>query len=405
MKVLFVADGTLKNPASGSEQVLHQQATGLIAQGMDVFALTRQEGRAPTIHRDVKGVEEACYSLSTKSVPGFFSSLLREPPRLYDVFSKDRPFDAAICHHPFTYFALLATGRLSDIPTIHVFHSPTHEEYHLLHKKRGWLRNVLPVRARWMIEKYCHKRSTRIMVLSEYMKQKVVDIYGIPDSRIIVNPGGVDLNFFQPPVDRERLKRNLDFPKGRIHLFTVRNLEPRMGLDNLLKCIHILKRNQTRTHLILGGEGAERENLEDLIGKYDLSDSVTMMGFIPSDRLPEYYGAADFFILPTRRLEGFGLVTVESMACGTPVLGTPVGGTKEILSAFDSRFLFKDSSPEAMAVGVEAAINKNFARREEYDALRVQCRGYAERNYSWNRHVDQLRSIIDEAISSRHKGL
>ena len=398
MKILFAADVSLKDPASGSEQVLHHQATGLIAQGMDVFALTRQEGRAPAIHRDVKGVEEACYSLSTESVPGFFSSLLREPLRLYDVFSKDRPFGAAICHHPFTYFALLAAGRLRNVPTIHVFHSPTHEEYQLLHKKRGWLRNVFPVRARWMIEKYCHKKSTRIMVLSEYMKQKIVDIYGIPDSRIIVNPGGVDLDAFQPPGDRELLKESLGFHKGKIHLFTVRNLEPRMGLDNLLKGIHILKKNQNRIHLILGGEGAERKNLEDLIGKYDLSDSVTMTGFIPSDLLPKYYGAADYFILPTCRLEGFGLVTVESMACGTPVLGTPVGGTKEILSAFDFRFLFKDSSPEAMAEGIKTAISNNFINRKNYDELRVQCRKYVERNYSWQRHVDQLMSIIDNVI-------
>ncbi|MFB0520779.1 MAG: glycosyltransferase, partial [Desulfatiglandales bacterium] len=121
----------------------------------------------------------------------------------------------------------------------------------------------------------------------------------------------------------------------------------------------------------------------------------------PSSILPQYYGAADFFILPTRHLEGFGLVTPESMACGTPVLGTPVGGTKEILSHFDPEFLFSDTSAEAMAKGVQKAIERYFAWKKEYDDLRVRCREYAATNYSWERHLAQLKSILEEIISSR----
>ena len=75
-----------------------------------------------------------------------------------------------------------------------------------------------------------------------------------------------------------------------------------------------------------------------------------------------------------------------------------MGGTKEILSAFDPQFLFKDSSPEGMADGIEAAISENLINKKKYDELRAQCREYAERNYSWKRHVEQLRSIIDEII-------
>ena len=146
--------------------------------------------------------------------------------------------------------------------------------------------------------------------------------------------------------------------------------------------------------LVVGGP--ERRNLEALIIRLDLQDEVKMAGFIAADQLPRYYGAADFFILPTRHLEGFGLVTVESMACGTPVLGTPVGGTIEILSNFNSRFLFQDSSPEAIAKGIESAIDHYSGVDNRYDQLRVECREHALRNYTWQRHTNQLLSIIND---------
>jgi glycosyltransferase involved in cell wall biosynthesis len=150
------------------------------------------------------------------------------------------------------------------------------------------------------------------MVLSKYMKHKVQHIHGIPDERIIVNPGGVDLSRFQPPQERETLKAKVGFPEGRVHLLTIRNLEPRMGIENLLNCIRILKKDHEGIYLILGGEGTESKNLGNKIEELGIADSVTMTGFIPPDLLPGYYGAADFFILPSRYLEGFGLVTPES---------------------------------------------------------------------------------------------
>ena len=165
-------------------------------------------------------------------------------------------------------------------------------------------------------------------------------------------------------------------PAGKIHLLTVRNLEPRMGLDNLLKAIALLKEKALNIHLVIGGKGPERKNLENLIRRYELFDHVTMTGFIPAEQLPKYYGAADFFVLPTRELEGFGLVTPESMACGTPVLGTPVGGTREILSGFDSKFLFKDATPGAMVEGILWAVDHWLNDEEKYVGLRHRCREY-----------------------------
>lgn len=403
MKILFLADVPLKEPASGSEQVLNQQATGLAREGMDVYAITRQADPPAWDVRTVAGVKEGTYRASKEDIIRAFFAMVRYPPRFCRRFAQDTPFQAIVCHQPFNRFSLLIGKKLQNVPLIYVFHSPSHEEYLLSHGNRRWLRNLLQVETRRWIEGSCLKTATKVMVLSRYMKQKVQDIHGMPTDRIEVNPGGVDLGRFRPPQNREAVKRQLGFPEGKIHLLTVRNMEPRMGLDNLIKCVGILKKNQADVHLILGGEGIERQNLENSVQEFGLADTVTMTGFIPSGLLPYYYGAADFFVLPTRHMEGFGLVTPESMACGTPVLGTPVGGTKEILSGFDPDLLFKDLTPEAMAEGIRMAIEKLFADKGQYANIRLQCREYAAQNYSWQRHIDQLKSILDEVVAQDDK--
>ena len=401
MSVLFIADVPVADPTSGSEQVLKQQTTGLAQQGMEVFAITRQASPPPWIIRKVVGVQEGCYRASAEAMIPFFFSLVKYPSRFYRLFSQNVRFRVAIAHQPFNCFSLLVMRKLRKVPLLYVFHSPSHEEYLLQHEDRSSFRNYPLAKIRQSIEKFCIKRAVKVMVLSYYMKEKVQDIHRIPASRIAVNPGGVDLKRFGQAKNRAVLKANLGFPEGKIHLLTVRNLEPRMGLDNLLECIRILKGKQAEVHLILGGEGGEKQNLEKLVEEYGLVGDVTMTGFIPTEKLPQYYGAADFFILPTRHLEGFGLVTLESMACGTPVLGTPVGGTKEILANFNPRFLFRNVSPGAMAEGIQLAVVKYFGREKQYGDLRIRCREYAENNYSWKRHVDHLKSILDEIISSK----
>jgi glycosyltransferase involved in cell wall biosynthesis len=251
-----------------------------------------------------------------------------------------------------------------------------------------------------MVEMACVRRAAKVMVLSRFMGLKVQQIHGVKPAKIEVNPGGVDLTRFSPPAERGALKRRLELPEGRIHLLTVRNLEPRMGVDNLIRGLDLLGAAKGRFHLTIVGEGPEGERLANLVRHKRLSDQVSMTGFVSSNRLPEYYGAADFFILPTRALEGFGLVTVESMACGTPVLGTPVGATGEILSPFGPQWILAGADPAAVAKGIEEAAAAYPVDSPKYEELRRRCRRHTEAHYSWTRHGDRLLSIVEEMAAS-----
>jgi glycosyltransferase involved in cell wall biosynthesis len=396
-KILFVADVPINNPASGSEQVINSQALGLCEEGLEVFAVTRQNKKNGSIRsRNVIGIKEFCYFADPENVVSFIFSLVKNPTKIFSKLAEIGLFNIAICHQPFTFFALLARGKLINTQFIYVFHSPSHEEYLLSQRDENFIKRCVQVLARMLIERYCLKRSQKIIVLSEYMRGKLIKIHKVDPRKIAVNPGGTDLKRFFPPANRTDLIKELKLSSDKLNLLTVRNLEHRMGIDNLLKAVALLKQKGTEIHLVIGGEGPEATALDEMVNQKGIKENVTMVGFIPDAKLPKYYGAADFFILPTRNLEGFGLVTVESLACGTPVLGTPVGGTTEILSNIHPNLIFSDITPEAIVDGIVNAFREFFADQNKYYRFRRHCREHAEANYSWQRHIAELTSLIDE---------
>ena len=161
-----------------------------------------------------------------------------------------------------------------------------------------------------------------------------------------------------------------------------------MGLENLiLAARQIVDRAPDLNFLmVIGGKGSMGENLDALIKQYDLEDRVRMVGRIDREHLADYYRAADVFVLPTASIEGFGLVTVEALASGLPVLGTPVGGTVEILKGIDESLLFPGTTPEALSHRIEKVLKNP----RPLEALKSRCREHAEQYYSWEKVVDLI---------------
>ncbi|MFH1123532.1 MAG: glycosyltransferase, partial [Pseudomonadota bacterium] len=136
-----------------------------------------------------------------------------------------------------------------------------------------------------------------------------------------------------------------------------------------------------RGYLLIGGEGPLKERLLSMVQDYNLMPCLRLLGHIPEQDLPRLYQAADFFVLPTRHLEGFGLVILEALASGTPVLGTPVGAIPEVIGPFNESLLFKSAQWQDMMEKMEDVIQ----RPEKYDIPPKACRSFAEENFSWQR--------------------
>jgi len=167
-----------------------------------------------------------------------------------------------------------------------------------------------------------------------------------------------------------------------------------MGLENLICAMKEIVPAAKGIVLVIGGEGELKPKLSQLISDLKLGGAVILKGFIPEAELPSYYQAADYFILPTRCLEGFGLVTVEAMACGTPVIGTPVGGTKEILMKFDPTFLFEDTKAASMTKLILEKIRYYIEYPDDYQELSRRCRAFVEKNYSWEANVNSVEALF-----------
>jgi glycosyltransferase involved in cell wall biosynthesis len=213
-----------------------------------------------------------------------------------------------------------------------------------------------------------------------------------------VIPAGVDLNRFRPHDDKQSLRNRLGIPNSNFTLFTVRNLEPRMGLENLILAFQKILKAKTNVFLVVGGEGPLSKNLKNLARETGVENRVKFVGYIPEEELPNYYQMADIFILPTKELEGFGLVTVEALASGLPVLGTPVGGTKEILAHMGPEFLFSDTTPDSMASLIIKAMQDWAINPEIYDEISRKCRKVAENHYSWDTHITRLENLFKVTV-------
>jgi glycosyltransferase involved in cell wall biosynthesis len=254
--------------------------------------------------------------------------------------------------------------------------------------------SFLNIQARKRIERRALNRSDRIIVLSRFTRDKLRRAYKIPDDKIVIIPGGVDLERFYPATDRTGIRERLNIPGEKTILLTVRNLVPRMGLENLLHAMQAVIKTVPDAYLVVGGEGPLKDHLVSLTRKLGIDNHISFAGFIPEADLPDYYRATDIFILPTLELEGFGLITLEALASGIPVLGTPVGGTVEILSRLDSQYLFKDTGAESMA----ELIIKTCREFKDNPTLRREvssrCRVFVEENYSWEKNVDALENMI-----------
>jgi glycosyltransferase involved in cell wall biosynthesis len=397
VNALLVADVSIAQVIGGAERVLFEETTGLASRGHEVHILTRRLPYHPSSVERIQGVNEHRYHYNESPLSSFLKSVFSNCRRAFETLQKRRSFQILNFHQPFSAAGVLTSPSCRSIPKIYTCHSLSFEEYlsrrPVPQPTRKSFKKLLQVVSRKLVEYVVLKASNRVVVLSEYTHTKLRDTYNIPSEKIRVIPGGVDLERFKPADSKTRIRRWLQLPDDCTVLLTVRNLVPRMGLENLLAAFRTAANHRKDLLLVIGGEGPLAPKLKEMSASYGIHDSVRMVGFIPEADLPSYYQMADMFILPTTELEGFGLVTVEALASGLPVLGTPVGATREILVKLGQDFLFDDSTPGSIAAGILEALDGWARDHTVYKSVCLNCRRIAEQHYSWENHVTRLEAL------------
>ncbi len=391
MKVLLCATSTLPDRMGGSDRVIWSLARGLVALGHEARILVPRIVPAfpPVSHLDGVAIHrhpDPLHSFSTLYLPSLW--LARAAVR--NALNDWRP-DVVHAHHGISGLAAASAGAR---PLCYTFYGPWHLEFlqdaAIRQDLPGWKRLSRPLWApskallARRIEGAALRRSERVIVLSTFSQRQLAAVHGVSGGRVTMIPGGVDVKHFAPTADRRAARRALGLPAEGPLLFTVRRLVPRMGLEGLLNAL----RQLPGVGLVIGGEGWLRPRLEAAAAALGVGARVSFTGFIADADLPRYYQAADLVVLPSVALEGFGLITLEALACGTPVVATPEGGAVDVLSPLEPAWLAKDASPEALAAALQAALERFPADPKVSERCRAHAAGYA-----WERIVERYEAL------------
>ena len=197
-----------------------------------------------------------------------------------------------------------------------------------------------------------------VIAVSAALKQTLVDL-GVAEDKIRVIPNGVDAQLFRP-VPRDQALQTLGLANSGPIIVSVGSLIPAKGHDLLIKAFGKLVSRHPGLRLYILGDGPEKRRLKRQINVLRLDEAVQLVGKRPNDELAHWFSVATVSCLLSAR-EGWPNVVTESLACGTPVVATPVGGVPEIIDSPDLGLLVKRTA-EAAAEGLNSALAKQWNR-------------------------------------------
>ena len=229
--------------------------------------------------------------------------------------------------------------------------------------------------------------ASALIAVSEALATAMREL-GAPQGKIHVIPNGVDARKFRL-VPREAARARIGASPGRL-LLSVGHLTENKGFDRLLRAFRSLRNlgGYEDVHVAIVGEGVYRRELERLIGFLGIGDRVRLAGEVPHHELHHWYASADLSCLFSRR-EGWPNVVLESMACGTPVLATPVGGLPEIIGTRSVGAL-AEGDDETLARAIASALDRAWDRG-------AIARFAAER--TWDRAAASVYSVLSSVAS------
>lgn len=393
MASILIATGTyFPDMPGGADRLAYDLACTMVSKGHEVWILCQDVLSLKKLYEQIDDINILRYSISKSSIIN--SSRHREhiEQAINALKEHEVKMDILHGHVPLQYVAALRYAREMKPLACYTIHSPAVMEMDIVWKNQGIAGNIkrylgLPVLKK--IERECLEMSERLTCESIFTKAKIKEIYGSSISRSIeVIPGWVDEKKFSPKGCKDSLRAKLKWESEGTIFFCLRRLAPRMGFENLLKACRILRREGLHFKLYIGGTGPLENKLKHLSSDYGLDQHVEFLGYIEDEELAQMYTACDASVIPTEWLECFGLIALECLSCGTPVLATPVGALPEIIRNFSKDWISKTNSPESIA-----EIMRNFIAGNLKELTSEEIRDRAVEYYNKAHSIDKYISI------------
>jgi D-inositol-3-phosphate glycosyltransferase len=257
-----------------------------------------------------------------------------------------------------------------DVPHVAMFHT--------LGEVKNRARNTEnETPARIAAERNVAAAASAIVVASEHERELLAELYETDPAKVAVVPCGVDLDLFTP-IEKEVARHRLGLKDGERIILFVGRIEPLKGIDILIGAAARLHENENFRVLIVGGDEKAEARLAELRAqaeRLDVDHHITFAGAVPHGELPLYYNAADVCVVPSF-YESFGMVAIESMACGTPVVASRVGGLASTVLDGQTGYLVSWRQAEPFAERVGALLENDELRASFGRAAREAVERY-----------------------------
>ncbi len=239
-------------------------------------------------------------------------------------------------------------------------------------------------------------QADQIIVSTPAELSQLEKLYQADKKKISIIPPGVDTSHFYP-IDNDEAKAFVGIQKNDRMILFVGRIEPLKGIDTLIQAFSMLKPPETMKNcphylVVIGGEPdatpeqmtTEMARLQNMVYALGIKDLVVFLGKRSQETLPYYYSAADVTVLPSH-YESFGMVALEAMACGTPVIATEVGGLPYLVKNGVTGCIVPDNNPQALAEELTRLICNDDLREKMGNAAYA----YAQ-DYSWEKITHQI---------------
>lgn len=240
------------------------------------------------------------------------------------------------------------------------------------------------------------RASARLVACSESVRRHLSERIGVSSERIEIIPNGVDLDRFASPHDPEGVRAELGIPRDRKVVGIVGRISEQKGQEDFIQAARLIHQKVPGTVFLIVGAADDNvlmARLQRLAGELGLEKEVLFMGYIPD--MPKVYSALDLLVVPSR-WEGFGLVLVEAMAAGKPIVATEVGAIPEVVAPDETALLVPPGSPDSIADRAVFLL-KNRDRAEEMGKRGV----LRSKRFSWEKGGAQLDRLYQAILKGR----
>jgi phosphatidyl-myo-inositol dimannoside synthase len=239
------------------------------------------------------------------------------------------------------------------------------------------------------------RRAARVLAVSEFTAQSAASAQGLHSARLCVVPPALDPSFLEPASRDDALP----IPAGSPVLLTVGRLvstEPGKGVDSVIRILPKLLQVSPELHYVVIGGGDLAGPLAKMVQASPARDRILLTGPLKGEELKQYYARADIFVMPSRQ-EGFGLVFLEAMASGKPVVGGDCGGAPEVIQDGVTGFLVDPDDACTLANRVAHLIEDETLRRRMGEAGRQRV----EQCYTFAAFSERLGRLLESAVENR----